>query len=62
MLKDAAPEVVFVRCAYFMENWMMALQTLRSENPFFYSTLTPLNHVLPMVSKTPSGSKYICSY
>jgi uncharacterized protein YbjT (DUF2867 family) len=47
ILKDAAPEVVFVRCAYFMENWGMALETL--PQGFFFTTLTPLDYGLPMV-------------
>lgn len=50
ILKDAAPEVVFVRCAYFMENWAAAVETVK-EGSFFFSTLTPLEtNALPMVS------------
>ncbi|KAL1839881.1 hypothetical protein VTJ49DRAFT_1016 [Mycothermus thermophilus] len=48
VLKDAAPEVVFVRCSYFMENWAMSLETL--PQGFFFTTLTPLDRVLPMVA------------
>jgi hypothetical protein len=51
ILKDAVPEVVFVRCAYFMENWAMCLETLPAG--FFYTTLTPLDHPLPMVRRIP---------
>lgn len=47
-LQDAAPEVVFVRCAYFMENWAMSVDTIK-EGGFFFTTLTPLDHALPMV-------------
>ena len=46
-LSDAAPEVVFVRCEYFMENWAMCLETIPAG--FFFSTLTPLDYALPMV-------------
>lgn len=49
VLKDAAPEVVFVRCAYFMENWAMCVGTVK-EAGFFFSTVTPLDYALPMVS------------
>lgn len=49
VLKDAAPEVVFVRCAYFMENWASSLKTVK-EAGFFFSTITPLDFPLPMVS------------
>ena len=48
ILKDAAPEVVIVRGSYFMENWAMSLETLPAG--FFFTTLTPLDHPLPMVS------------
>jgi hypothetical protein len=48
VLKDAAPEVVFIRGVYFMENWGMGLETLPAG--FFYTTVTPVDHPLPMVS------------
>ena len=51
VLRDAAPEVVFVRCGFFMENWGMGLQTLA--DGFLYTTLTPIDHPLPMVSNPP---------
>ncbi|KAK4118849.1 NAD(P)-binding protein [Parathielavia appendiculata] len=54
VLKDAAPEVVFVRCAYFMENWATALETL--PQGFFFTTLTPLDHALPMIAVQDIGS------
>lgn len=50
VFKDTAPEVVYVRCAYFMENWMMALDTAHLDPPFFYTTITPLDFKVPMVS------------
>ncbi|KAK4098117.1 NAD(P)-binding protein [Parathielavia hyrcaniae] len=54
LLHDAAPEVVFVRCAYFMENWGMALETLPAG--FFFTTLTPLDYSLPMIAVQDIGS------
>jgi len=48
VLGDAAPEVVYVRCAYFMENWAMNVETIK-EAGFFFTTLTPLDYALPMV-------------
>ncbi|RYP43755.1 hypothetical protein DL768_009710 [Monosporascus sp. mg162] len=47
--QGAAAEVVFVRNAYFMENWVTALDTIKADPPHFYSTLTPLDHKIPMV-------------
>ena len=52
ILKDAAPEVVFVRCVYFMENWATAMATINSPDPFFFSTITPLDYKIPMVRVT----------
>ncbi|KAK2004318.1 NAD(P)-binding protein [Colletotrichum falcatum] len=51
----AAPEVIFVRCAYFMENWEAALETLNAESPFFYSVLCPEDLRIPMVSVKDIG-------
>ncbi|RYP72961.1 hypothetical protein DL770_007880 [Monosporascus sp. CRB-9-2] len=47
--QGAAAEVVFMRNAYFMENWVTALDTIKADPPHFYSTLTPLDHKIPMV-------------
>lgn len=49
ILKDAAPEVVICRCAYFMENWAMGVQTAKSEQPHLYSYITPADFEVPMV-------------
>ena len=49
VLGDAAAEVVFVRCAFFMENWAMSVETIQKAGIFF-TTLTPLDNELPMVS------------
>ncbi|KAL2257809.1 hypothetical protein VTK26DRAFT_9151 [Humicola hyalothermophila] len=55
VMKDAAPEVVFVRCAYFMENWAMSVETVK-EAGFFFSTLTPMDYALPMIAVQDIGS------
>lgn len=44
------PAIVFVRCAYFMENWAMSLETLRAPEPFIFSTITPLDWKIPMIA------------
>ncbi|KAL8367239.1 hypothetical protein RB599_010290 [Gaeumannomyces hyphopodioides] len=54
VFEGTAPEVVYVRCAYFMENWMMSLETVHQEPPFFYTTITPLDFKVPMVRNPPS--------
>ncbi|KAH6857042.1 hypothetical protein B0I37DRAFT_89150 [Chaetomium sp. MPI-CAGE-AT-0009] len=54
VLRDAAPEVVFVRCGFFMENWGMGLETLSAG--FMYTTLTPLDHPLPMIAVKDIGA------
>lgn len=50
------PEIVFVRCAYFMENWTMSLDTLKAPEPFFFSTITPLDWKVAMVATKDIGS------
>ncbi|KAK7978605.1 hypothetical protein PG996_004660 [Apiospora saccharicola] len=54
-LLGAAPEVIFVRCAYFMENWAVALATLKEDSPFFYSAISPADCKVPMVSVSDVG-------
>jgi uncharacterized protein YbjT (DUF2867 family) len=56
LAKTDVAEVIFVRCAYFMENWTMALDTLRGPEPFFFSTITPLEWKIPMVAVEDIGS------
>ncbi|RYP61498.1 hypothetical protein DL769_007680 [Monosporascus sp. CRB-8-3] len=53
--QGAAAEVVFIRNAYFMENWVTALDTIKADPPHFYSTLTPLDFKIPMVSAVDIG-------
>ncbi|KAM0424165.1 hypothetical protein ACHAPT_010534 [Fusarium lateritium] len=49
------PEIVFVRCTYFMENWTRSLETLKAPEPFFFSTITPLDFKVPMVAVKDIG-------
>ncbi|KAF5694525.1 nucleoside-diphosphate-sugar epimerase [Fusarium denticulatum] len=44
------PEVIIIRCSYFMENWTMSVETLKGPNPFFFSTITPLDFKIAMVA------------
>ncbi|KAK2669069.1 hypothetical protein RAB80_014595 [Fusarium oxysporum f. sp. vasinfectum] len=55
IFETLACEVVFVRNCYFMENWSSALDTINSDNPYFYSTIAPLDYSLPMVSVKDIG-------
>ncbi|UNI15904.1 hypothetical protein JDV02_002390 [Purpureocillium takamizusanense] len=50
------PAITFVRCAYFMENWTMGMETLKAPEPFIFSTITPLDWKLPMVAVADIGS------
>jgi len=38
-----------------MENWTMSLETLKAPEPFFYSTITPLNFKVAMVAVKDIG-------
>lgn len=50
-LGDAASEVVFVRCAFLMENWAPVIKTLNSEAPSFYPLIdTSWDYQVPMVA------------
>ncbi|KAK3312312.1 hypothetical protein B0H66DRAFT_570410 [Apodospora peruviana] len=53
-LGDAAPEVVFVRCAYFMENWATSVESVK-EGSFFFSTFAPVDFKMPMVALKDIG-------
>lgn len=51
-LGDAASEVVFVRCAFLMENWATVMKTLNSEIPSFHSLIdASWDNKMPMVSQ-----------
>ncbi|KAM3439808.1 hypothetical protein NHJ13734_003541 [Beauveria thailandica] len=52
-------EILFVRCAYFMENWtLFNRQTLKGPEPYFNSVITPLDFQLPMVAVEDIGSTF----
>ncbi|KAF5682523.1 nucleoside-diphosphate-sugar epimerase [Fusarium circinatum] len=44
------PEIIIIRCSYFMENWTMSVETLKGPKPFFFSTITPLDFKIAMVA------------
>lgn len=49
----AAPEVTFIKCPFFMENWSSALESMGSEDLFLtVPTDLPLDHKMPMVWNT----------
>lgn len=50
------PSITFIRCVYFMENWASCADTLQAPEPFFFSTITPLDWSLPMVAVRDIGS------
>ncbi|KAK4245883.1 hypothetical protein C7999DRAFT_33740 [Corynascus novoguineensis] len=54
VLRDAAPEVVFVRASYFMENWATSLETLPAG--YFFTTVTPVDRPLSMIAVQDIGS------
>ncbi|PYH94548.1 hypothetical protein BO71DRAFT_419273 [Aspergillus ellipticus CBS 707.79] len=62
ILKDAAPETIFMRCAYFMESWASAVPTVRAEQPHFYSVITPLDYQVPMVAVDDIGKACATPY
>lgn len=45
----------FVRCSYFMENWTMFPDGLKAPEPFFYSTVTPVDYRFPMIAVKDIG-------
>ncbi|KAJ3547917.1 hypothetical protein NM208_g1267 [Fusarium decemcellulare] len=55
ILESLACDVIFVRNCFFMENWSSAIETIKSENPYFYSTIAPLDYSLPTVSTRDIG-------
>ncbi|KAJ6785053.1 hypothetical protein PWT90_05236 [Aphanocladium album] len=53
------PEILFVRCGYFIENWtMFNADTLKEAEPYFNSLVTPLDFQLPMVAVKDIGSTF----
>ncbi|PYH46298.1 NAD(P)-binding protein [Aspergillus saccharolyticus JOP 1030-1] len=58
ILRDAACEVVIIRCAYFMENWATSLPTVRQkETPYLETVITPVDFAVPMVAVEDIGVK-----
>ncbi|KAK0641801.1 hypothetical protein B0T16DRAFT_220870 [Cercophora newfieldiana] len=55
VLKDAAPEVVFIRASYFMETWASAVETIK-EGSFFYTVATPLDFAWPQIAGDDIGA------
>ncbi|RAL07632.1 NAD(P)-binding protein [Aspergillus homomorphus CBS 101889] len=55
ILKDAASEVIIMRCAYFMENWAAAVETVRSDRPYLETVITPVEFAVPMVAVKDIG-------
>ncbi|RGP81293.1 hypothetical protein FLONG3_437 [Fusarium longipes] len=53
--RTVAPEVVFVRNSYFMDNWKPVFDTLKGDQPFFFSTVVPTDFKIPMVSSRDIG-------
>ncbi|KAF4973158.1 hypothetical protein FSARC_502 [Fusarium sarcochroum] len=49
------PEIIFARCAYFMENWTISVESLKGPEPFFFSTITPLDFRCAMVAAQDIG-------
>ncbi|CAH0027828.1 unnamed protein product [Clonostachys rhizophaga] len=49
------PQITIARCHYFMENWAMAMATLKGPEPFIFSTLTPLDYAITMVAVKDIG-------
>ncbi|KAJ3494031.1 hypothetical protein NLG97_g4344 [Lecanicillium saksenae] len=53
------PEILFVRCGYFIENWtMFSAETLKEAEPYFNSLITPLDFEMPMVAVKDIGSTF----
>ncbi len=42
--------MVFIRCAYFLENYGRFIESVMAPESLFMSTITPLYHKIPMVS------------
>lgn len=51
ILADSVPEVVIVRPGWFQENWAEALQTAQSDETYFETYFTPLDHPITMVRR-----------
>jgi uncharacterized protein YbjT (DUF2867 family) len=56
VLKDAAPEVVFIRASYFMNTWIESVDTVKNEG-FFYSVVTPSDFAWPQIAVQDIGEE-----
>ncbi|KAI9150527.1 MFS transporter prlG [Paramyrothecium foliicola] len=54
--RDLVGEVVYIRNSYFMDNWRPVIATAKADQPFFYSTITPVDFKMPMVSSLDVGA------
>ncbi|KAK3984513.1 hypothetical protein QBC44DRAFT_336899 [Cladorrhinum sp. PSN332] len=54
--KTNVPEIAIVRPVYFMENWITAVDTLKSETPFFFTTFTPSSLKIPHIAINDIGT------
>lgn len=54
------PEILIVRCGYFMENWtLFSAKTLQAApEPYIESLITPLDFKLPMVAVEDIGATF----
>jgi len=55
VFRDSAPEVVFVRCGYFMENWASAVETIKRDGSF-HTTIVPLDMKVAMIATLDIGT------
>lgn len=56
-LKDTnVEELLFVRPCYFMDNWTEMTETLQGDEPFFMSSITPIDYKFPMVANKDIGT------
>jgi uncharacterized protein YbjT (DUF2867 family) len=62
-LKDTAPQVIVVRCAWFMENWFSSVSAVKSgQSPVLGSMLQKLERKIPQIATNDIGrvvAKYL---
>ncbi|KAH7353792.1 hypothetical protein B0T11DRAFT_120740 [Plectosphaerella cucumerina] len=56
ILENAAPEVVIVKPGLFQEQWAHVFETIKAHPPVIYSTVTPVDYKVPMVSVVDVGT------
>lgn len=57
VLENAAPEVVIIKPGLFQEQWAHVFETIKADPPVIYSTITPVDYKVPMVSSQSIYSK-----